>query len=50
MGQTRIEPLIGPKGEKIYPDLNNLKDGGSVLLPGPFSIRFVRREDRVVIA
>lgn len=50
MAQTRIEPLIGSSGEKIYPDLYKFVDAGSVLMPGPFKVRFVRREDRVVIA
>lgn len=50
MARSRIEPVIGPNGDKIYPDLNDFKDGGSVLLPAPFRIRFVKREDRVVIA
>jgi hypothetical protein len=47
MARCNIEPAIAPNGDKIYPDLNSFKDGGAVLLPGAYKVRFVEREESI---
>ena len=49
MARCTIEPLIAANGEKIYPNLDDFTDSGSTLTPGPFKLRFIEREDRVLI-
>lgn len=49
MARCTIEPAVSENGDKVYPDLDDFKDGGATLLPGAFNIRFVEREDPVII-
>ncbi|KAI9486152.1 MAG: cytochrome P450 [Benjaminiella poitrasii] len=49
MARCTIEPAISSTGEKLYPDLDDFKDGGATLVPAPFYLRFVEREDRLVV-
>ncbi|KAG2230874.1 hypothetical protein INT48_003037 [Thamnidium elegans] len=50
MARCRIEPALSENGDKIYPNLVDVNDGGSTVSPLPFKVRFVEREDRVILA
>lgn len=50
MARCRIEPALSENGDKIYPNLVDVNDGGSTVSPLPFKVRFVEREDRVNLA
>ncbi|ORZ02475.1 cytochrome P450 [Syncephalastrum racemosum] len=43
-----IEPVLGADGKPVYPDLNGLRDGGLVVLPLEYKVRFVKREDSLI--
>jgi hypothetical protein len=49
MARCTIEPALNTEGIQIYPDLDDVRDGGATLLPAPFKVRFVERENRLIV-
>lgn len=43
-----IEPALNADGKPVYPDLDGLRDGGLVVLPREYKVRFVKREDSLI--
>lgn len=42
-----IEPDMDAQGKPVYPDIEGMKDGGLVVLPNDYTVRFVERSDTV---
>ncbi|ORY96170.1 cytochrome P450 [Syncephalastrum racemosum] len=42
-----IEPDVDPQGKPVYPDIDGMKDGGLVVMPNDYTVRFVKRSDAV---
>jgi hypothetical protein len=49
LSQCTIEPEISSTGEYIYPDLNTYVDRGVTINPADCKLRFVKRENRIII-
>lgn len=50
MSRCTIEPVIASNGQAIYPNLNDVRNAGeTVVVPGPFKLRFVERDDRTIV-
>ena len=39
---------LEPPTSGILPDLNDFRDGGAVVVPPPYELRFTRREDALL--
>lgn len=49
MSRCAIEPALDTNGKQIYPDLNVHSVDSATVKPDPFQIRFVERENRLVV-
>lgn len=46
--KCRIEPHLDDQGNPVYPNLDGARNGGLVVLPLDYKVRFVEREDRLI--
>ncbi|RCI06100.1 hypothetical protein CU098_013289 [Rhizopus stolonifer] len=49
MARCEIKPVLSQDGTELYPDLDDLHDGGATVQPNPYNIRFAQRENRLVV-
>jgi hypothetical protein len=49
MARCTIEPALNMDGSQIYPDLDAVRYGGATVLLAPFKIRFIERENRLIV-
>lgn len=49
MARCTIEPALTPKGQLIYPNLTDIRNEGATVVPGPFKLRFIERDDRLIV-
>ncbi|KAI7864068.1 cytochrome P450, partial [Spinellus fusiger] len=43
-----IEPALDSNGNPVYPDIKNATDGGMIVFPKPYKVRFVERPDKLI--
>ncbi|KAI8138877.1 cytochrome P450 [Fennellomyces sp. T-0311] len=48
LAKTIIEPVINQEGKAVYPDLDNVKDTGIVVIPKDTVLRVTKRKDALV--
>ncbi|CEP10775.1 hypothetical protein [Parasitella parasitica] len=49
MARCTIKPTNLPNGQSVYPNLNDIRGRGAAVLPGPFRLRFIERDNRLIV-
>ncbi|KAL9544497.1 hypothetical protein MBANPS3_007598 [Mucor bainieri] len=49
MSRCTIEPAIASNGRSVYPNLSDVRNAGATVVPGPFKLRFIERDDRKIV-
>ncbi|KAL7326998.1 hypothetical protein PS15p_209253 [Mucor circinelloides] len=49
MARCTIEPATASNGQVVYPNLYNVRNAGTAVMPGPFKLRFVERDNRLIV-
>lgn len=46
--KCKVEAPLDPSGRPILPDLNDFQDAGVVVMPPPYTARFIPRPDNIL--
>ncbi|KAI8644833.1 cytochrome P450, partial [Parasitella parasitica] len=49
MARCTIKPANLPNGQHVYPNLKDIRSRGAAVVPGPFRLQFIERDNRLIV-